>query len=60
MAAHESSEQHSLRIGDTVLLYAKEVLGYVFSEVSRYFSANSSRSRCGKLMLYRSTPAARC
>ena len=38
MAASEGSElQYSMRIGDTVLLYAKEVLGYVFSEVSRYF-----------------------
>ena len=43
MAAHEGSEQqYSLRIGDTVLLYAKEVLGYVFSEVSRYLSTSSS------------------
>ena len=37
MAASEGSElQLSLKIGDTVLLYAKDVMGYVFSEDSRY------------------------
>lgn len=30
----EGDLQHSLRIGDTVLLYAKEVQGYVFSELT--------------------------
>ena len=33
---HEGSTQHSLRIGDTVLLYAKERNGFVFSEITRY------------------------
>ena len=28
--------QHSLRIGDTILLYAKEARGYVFSELTRW------------------------
>ena len=32
----EDDAQHSLRVGDTVLLYAKETSGYVFSELSRY------------------------
>lgn len=31
----DSVQQHSLRIGDTVLLYAKEADGYVCSELSR-------------------------
>ena len=31
----DSEQQHSLRVGDTVLLYAKEVHGYIFSELSR-------------------------
>lgn len=31
----EGDLQHSLRIGDTVLLYSKEARGYVFSELSR-------------------------
>ena len=32
----EDDVQHSLRVGDTVLLYVKETNGYVFSELSRY------------------------
>ena len=31
----EDDAQHSLRVGDTVLLYAKETNGYVFSQLSR-------------------------
>ena len=31
----DSEQQHSLRVGDTVLLYEKEVHGYIFSELSR-------------------------
>ena len=31
----EGDLQHSLRIGDTVLIYAKEARGYVFSELTR-------------------------
>ena len=32
---HEDDTQHSLRIGDTVLLYAEERKGFVFSELTR-------------------------
>ena len=32
----EDDTQHSLRIGDTVLLYAREKNGFVFSELTRY------------------------
>jgi len=37
MAVPEGSLQYSLRIGDTVLLYAEEINGYayVFSELAR-------------------------
>jgi len=35
MAVSEGSLQYSLRIGDTVLLYAEEINGYVFSELAR-------------------------
>jgi len=35
MAVDEESLQHSLRIGDTVLLYAEKTNGYVFSELAR-------------------------
>ena len=31
----EGDLQHSLRMGDAVLLYAKDARGYVFSELSR-------------------------
>ena len=34
----EEDAQHSLRVGDMVLLYAKETNGFVFSELSRYSS----------------------
>ena len=34
--AEEDSTQHSLRIGDTVLLYARKTKGFVFSELTRY------------------------
>ena len=33
---HEEDTQHSLRIGDTVLLYARKTKGFVFSELTRY------------------------
>jgi len=39
MAEHfqeEDVKQSQLKIGDTVLLYAREVKGYVFSELTRY------------------------
>ncbi len=36
----EAEQQHSLRVGDTVLLYSKEVHGYIFSELSRSVLAN--------------------
>ena len=32
----EEGTQHSLRIGDTVLLYARKTKGFVFSELTRY------------------------
>ena len=32
----DAQAQHSLRVGDTVLLYAKEANGFVFSELTRY------------------------
>ena len=31
----EDDAQHSLRVGDTVLLYVKETNGFVFSQLSR-------------------------
>ncbi len=31
----DAEQQHSLRVGDTILLYVKEVHGYVLSELSR-------------------------
>lgn len=47
----EGDLQHSLRIGDTVLLYVKDAHGYVFSELSRYAprapaGSGPSRSSC--------------
>ena len=37
----EDDLQHALRIGDTVLFYAKAAQGYVFSELSRYVVATA-------------------
>ena len=34
----EETGQYLLRIGDTVLLYAKEARGYAFSKLTRYVS----------------------
>ena len=39
----EDDAQHSLRVGDTVLLYAKEPNGYVFSELSRYLKNRDNK-----------------
>ena len=40
----EGDLQHSLRIGDTVLLYVKDAHGYVFSELSRYAPVHLQRA----------------
>ena len=40
----EDDVQHSLRVGDTVLLYAKETNGYVFSELSRYLQKKNNNN----------------
>ena len=45
----EDDAQHSLRVGDTVLLYVKETNGYVFSELSRYV-APKNRSGINPLL----------
>ena len=42
----EEDTQYSLRIGDTVLLYAKERKGFVFSELTRYTHHNISLAEC--------------
>ena len=44
----EDDAQHSLRVGDTVLLYAKETKGYVFSELSRYLQKKKKKKKKNK------------
>ena len=38
VSSQEDHAQHSLRVGDTVLLFAKETKAFVFSQLTRYKS----------------------